>query len=168
MNIRAAGADELHLLQDIERAAGQLFRAIGMVEIADDDPASLSELLRYQRAEHVWLAVDADDAPIAYLTADLVDGNLHIEQVSVHPRYARRGIGRRLIDHLAQHALAVQGRALTLTTFADISWNAPYYRRCGFHVLDDEALTPGLRTIHEHEAARGLDRWPRVCMRRDL
>jgi hypothetical protein len=42
------------------------------------------------------------------------------------------------------------------------------YRRCGFHVIDDEALTPGLRSIQETEAAHGLNRWPRVSMRRDL
>ena len=44
----------------------------------------------------------------------------------------------------------------------------PYYRRCGFRVLDEREWTPGLRAIREREAAHGLDRWPRVCMRRDL
>ena len=58
--------------------------------------------------------------------------------------------------------------ALTLTTFAYVPWNAPYYARCGFRVLDDAEITPGLRAIREQEAALGLDRWPRVCMRRDL
>jgi hypothetical protein len=50
----------------------------------------------------------------------------------------------------------------------DVPWNAPYYTRCGFRALDDRELTPGLRAIRAHEAAIGLDRWPRVCMRRDL
>jgi hypothetical protein len=27
---------------------------------------------------------------------------------------------------------------------------------------------PGLREVRAHENALGLDRWPRVCMRRDL
>ena len=58
--------------------------------------------------------------------------------------------------------------ALTLTTFRDVPWNAPYYRRCGFRVLDEQEWTPGLRAIREREAGHGLDRWPRVCMRRDL
>jgi GNAT superfamily N-acetyltransferase len=168
MNIRAMRVDELSGVQGIERAAGEPFRAIGMVEIADDEPPSPDELLRHQQAGHAWVAAGADDAPVAYLIADLVDESLHIEQVSVHPRYARRGIGRRLIEHLARHAVAARVPALTLTTFAGVPWNAPYYRRCGFQVLDDDALTPGLRTIRAHEAARGLDRWPRVCMRRDL
>jgi len=49
-----------------------------------------------------------------------------------------------------------------------VPWNAPYYRRCGFRVIDDEALTPGLRSIQKAEAAHGLNRWPRVVMLRDL
>jgi hypothetical protein len=57
---------------------------------------------------------------------------------------------------------------LTLTTFAEVPWNAPYYLRCGFRRLGVRELTPGLRAIREREAAHGLDRWPRVCMRRDL
>ncbi|WP_411757210.1 hypothetical protein [Streptomyces venezuelae] len=58
--------------------------------------------------------------------------------------------------------------ALTLTTFADVPWNAPYYARIGFRPLADAELTPALRTIRAHEAELGLDRWPRLCMRRDL
>ncbi|EST37103.1 hypothetical protein N566_14850, partial [Streptomycetaceae bacterium MP113-05] len=58
--------------------------------------------------------------------------------------------------------------ALTLTTFADVPWNAPYYERCGFRPLAVHQETPGLRRRRAHEAAAGLDRWPRLCMRRDL
>jgi ribosomal protein S18 acetylase RimI-like enzyme len=109
-----------------------------------------------------------DDEPVAYLMAGLVDGCLQIEQVTVHPGSARRGLGRALLDHAANRAAADGLPALTLTTFAQVPWNAPYYARCGFRVLDDAQITPGLRAIREREAAMGLDRWPRVCMRRDL
>jgi hypothetical protein len=49
-----------------------------------------------------------------------------------------------------------------------VPWNAPYYARLGFRILDDTAVTPGLRAIRRREAEIGLDRWPRVCMRRDV
>ena len=58
--------------------------------------------------------------------------------------------------------------ALTLTTFAEVPWNAPYYARCGFTVLDESAIGPDLRAVRAREADHGLDRWPRVCMRRTL
>jgi hypothetical protein len=54
-----------------------------------------------------------------------------------------------------------------LTTFASVPWNAPYYSRCGFRILDDAELAPGLRAIRQREAELGLDKWLRVCMCRD-
>ncbi|MFH0245447.1 GNAT family N-acetyltransferase [Streptomyces sp. HK10] len=168
MSIRAVRLNELPVLQDIERAAGQCFRDIGMPEIAEDEPLPLGELARYHRAGLAWVVADGADVPVAYLIADRVDGNLHVEQVSVHPDSARRGVGRSLLEHLAAHARGQGAPALTLTTFAQVPWNAPYYARCGFRIMDDGGLTPGLRKIREREAAHGLDRWPRVCMRRAL
>ena len=168
MPIRAVRADELPALQDIERAAGQCFHDVGMPEIADDEPLPLDELARHHHAGLAWVMADDADTPIAYLIADRVDGNLHVEQVSVHPGSARRGVGRKLLDRLAAHAASEGAPALTLTTFTRVPWNAPYYVRCGFVVLDEREITPGLRQIREREAEHGLDRWPRVCMRRAL
>lgn len=151
--------DDLPVLQDIERAAGRSFLDVGMPEIADDEPLPLDALAGFAYA---WAAVDSIDRPMGYLVAAEVDGALHVEQVSVHPDASHRGIGRALLDR----AGAV-GLPLTLTTFADVPWNAPYYERLGFHRLAEHELTPGLRAIRERERAAGLDRWPRVVMRRE-
>jgi hypothetical protein len=153
MRIRAVTEADLPLLQDIERAAGECFRTVGMAAIADDEPLTLKELDDYRRTGLAWAAAE-DDAPVAYLIAEPVDGALHIEQVSVHPDAARAALTG--LD------------ALTLTTFADVPWNAPYYARLGFAALAEDALTPGLRAIRDRESAHGIDRWPRVCMRRPL
>jgi GNAT superfamily N-acetyltransferase len=118
-------------------------------------------------AARLWVMADDHDKPVAYLMADLADGCLQIEQVSVHPGSARRGLGLALLDHAASRA--VDGLpALTLTTYAHVPWNAPYYARCGFRILDDAEITPGLQAIRAREAAMGADRRPRVSVRRDL
>jgi hypothetical protein len=91
MRIRAAGESDLAVMQDIERAAGGWFREIGMPKIAENEPLSAEELARYRQDDRAWVAVDAGDVPVAYLSADVVDGWMHIEQVSAHPRDARRG-----------------------------------------------------------------------------
>ncbi|WP_206604336.1 hypothetical protein [Arthrobacter pityocampae] len=73
------------------------------------------------------------------------------------------------VDDLASLPDRQQGcSALTLTTFADVPWNAPYYARLGFAIVAPERLTPGLRAVRDHEAAVGLDAWHRVAMRRPL
>ncbi|MCX2924521.1 GNAT family N-acetyltransferase [Streptomyces sp. NEAU-W12] len=164
-HIRLAAPDELSALQEIERAAGAPFRTLGMPEIADDEPPAPAALDHYRRAGRCWVAADERDRPAAYLIAEPVDDALHVEQVSVHPRAARRGVGRSLIAHAAGQARAQDLPALTLTTFADVPWNAPYYARLGFRTLAEADLPPGLRRIRAEEGARGLDRWPRVCMR---
>ncbi|MET7952184.1 GNAT family N-acetyltransferase [Micromonospora sp. NPDC005324] len=168
MRIRPAEIDELHVLQGIERAAGECFREIGMPEIADDAPLPVEILGEYRDAGRAWVAADEAGHPVAYMLMDLVDNNIHIEQVSVNPHYAHRRIGRSLIDHASGLAADMNFPALTLTTFRDVPWNKPYYERCGFRCLGDDELTPGLRAVREREAQHGLDRWPRVSMRREL
>jgi len=165
---RAATVAELPVLQEIEQAAGQIFCDIGMPEIAQYQPWPLPVMAAIQQAGRLWVATGEADEPAGYLMADMVDGCLHVEQVSVDPGSARRGLGRALLEHAASQAAAEDIGALTLTTFAQVPWNAPYYARCGFRVLDEAELTPGLRAIRHREAGLGLDRWPRVCMRRDL
>ncbi|MFF1462842.1 GNAT family N-acetyltransferase [Streptomyces sp. NPDC058330] len=169
MRIRPVRRAELPLLQDIERAAGEPFRAFGMSAIADDEPPPLGVLEEYARAGRCWVAAEGpDDRPVGYLLADRVDGAAHVEQVSVTPAAARRGVGRALIAHLADRAAAEGLDALTLTAFASVPWNAPYYERIGFRTLAADEVGEGLREIRAREAEHGLERWPRVCMRREL
>jgi GNAT superfamily N-acetyltransferase len=166
--IRPARVDDLPALQEIEVEAGRAFAAVGMDSVASDDAFPLDVLLAYQEAARAWVAVDDHDAPIAYLVVDLVDGNAHVEQVSVRPSFARRRIGRDLINHVEQWAREHGIPALTLTTFRDVAWNGPYYERCGFRTLRPDEVTPGLVAIRGHETELGLDRWPRVCMCREV
>lgn len=166
--IRNARPHDLNDLRDIERAAGAAFHDLGMDDIAEDEPLSVETLATFQTDGRAWVAVDAVDRPVAYLLADSVDGNAHIEQVSVHPSHARQGLGRDLLEAAAEWARNHDLAGLTLTTFTHVPWNAPYYQRIGFQTLKEHELTSGLRAIREHEAILGLDRWPRVVMRRGL
>jgi ribosomal protein S18 acetylase RimI-like enzyme len=166
--IRPARADDLPRLVAIEVAAGAPFRSLGMDSVADDAPPAIDHLASFQSAGRAWVVPDDDDLPAAYLLLAVVDGAAHIEQVSVDPAFAHRGLGRDLVEHAARWAEAAGHTALTLTSFAEVPWNGPYYQRLGFCVVAAEEQGPGLRGLREQEAARGLDRWPRVAMRRSL
>ena len=168
MIIRDARAAEVPRLREIDWDAGQVFRDIGMPEAAEFEPRTLAELADSQRAGLLWVAAVEGDEPASFLMGVVLDGCLHVEQLSTAPAAARRGLGRALLDHAADWARAGGLPALTLTTFADVPWNGPYYERCGFRVLRDDEITPGLHELRAHEIALGLDRWPRVCMRRDV
>jgi hypothetical protein len=45
---------------------------------------------------------------------------------------------------------------VTLITYTDVPWHAPFYARHGWRPVHQ--LTPGLRALREHETALGLDR----------
>ena len=164
--IRRATDTDLRVLQEIERSAGLVFAEIGMDAVAEDEPPTPDELRAH--LGRCWVWHDGDDRAVAYLILDVVDGAAHIEQVSVHADHARHGLGRALIEHAAGWARDHGYPHLTLTTFRDVAWNAPYYTRLGFTVVDDARLTPGLRRLLAEESARGFASWPRLAMRRPL
>jgi GNAT superfamily N-acetyltransferase len=165
---RPAREDDLPALREIERAAGRSFAELGMDLVADDEPPTIELLRRYVAAGRAWVHADDRDRPVAYLLADLEDGCAHVEQVSVHPDSAGAGLGRELVEHLMAWARERRLPAVTLTTFVDVPWNGPYYRRLGFRDLAESELTPELKRIRSEEAARGLDAWPRTALRYEL
>lgn len=167
VRIRRATPDDSAAIREVERRAGELFRSVGLGAIADDDPPDEAALAEFAAADRAWVATDARGAVIGYALVRVVDDRAHLEQVSVDPGWARRGIGAALIEQVAEWALARGLEAMTLTTFVDVPWNAPYYRRLGFVDLAPDALGPGLREIRAREREQGLDRWARTVMIRE-
>ena len=139
--IRVARQDDLAVLPVIERAAAAVFRATPYAYLADDDPVTAEVDLAH---EHVWVAVDPADQPIAFAIVHVLSESVHLHELDVHPDHARQGLGRRLIATVADWAQARGATALTLTTFDDVSWNGPYNTRLGFRTLDQATLSPGL------------------------
>ena len=166
--VRPARLDELAHLQAVEVAAGELFRPLGMLRVADDDPPPLDFLAAVAGAGRAFVAEGPDGRPVGYLLLDVVDDAGHVEQVSVHPDHGRRGLGRALLATAETWARERDLGALTLTTYADVPWNAPLYSRLGYRILRGHEQGPQLRALRRQETATGLDAWPRVAMRRVL
>jgi GNAT superfamily N-acetyltransferase len=166
--IRAPRTEELERLREIEWAAGSLFAGTEFAQVADHEPASAAELARYARDGRAWVAIDDDDRPVGYAIVDVVDGNAHLEQLSVLPDHGRRGLGGALVEHVCTWAGSGDFDAVTLTTFADVAWNQPFYAKHGFVVMTDTQIGPELHALLALEAEHGLDQDRRVCMRRAL
>jgi GNAT superfamily N-acetyltransferase len=166
--LRRALLEELPALPDVEHLAAQQFRQSAHPDAAELPVQSLEQLHSHQRQGGVWVAVTQDGSVAAFAICKPVDGDLFIVEADVHPAHARQGLGAALFELLGQWARAEGHPALLLTTFRDVPWNAPYYERLGFHVLRDEELGPGLRTIRAQETEFGLSPESRVCMRRIL
>jgi GNAT superfamily N-acetyltransferase len=167
ISIRAPRPDELERLRDIEWAAGAMFIDVGLGHIAEHEPASVETLADYVAADAAYVIV-VDDQVVGYSVTDMVDGTMHLEQLSVHPDHGRRGLGAALLEHVCDEARRGGFHDVTLTTFRDVAWNGPFYARHGFVVMTDDEIGPELRELRDHEAAAGLDPDLRACMRRAL
>jgi predicted N-acetyltransferase YhbS len=163
--IRPARTDDGPALREIERLAGIRFRDVGLADIAAHEPDSIETLAEYANSGRSWVAVDDDDRPVGYVIVDEVDGNAHIEQVSVAPDRQGAGVGRARVDQGRGWAAQRDRTVITLTTFTDVSWNRPLYEHLGFAVMAEHEIGPELRAVRDHETAHGLDPALRVCMR---
>ena len=153
---RWAEPGEMPGLVAVELAADELFEQVGlgfppgttMIEEVMDPAVVLVE----------------GDPPVGFALIGWVDGNLHLDQLAVHPSRMRQGIGGRLVAAVRDHAVASGAPAVTLTTYRDVPWNAPWYERQGFSVLPDTEWGPELRALVEHERELGIEVAPRVVM----
>jgi GNAT superfamily N-acetyltransferase len=167
-SVRPTRVDEGEALREIERRAGQRFHDVGLHHVADDEPASFETLREYALSGRSWVAVDGLDEPVGYVIVDVIDGQAHIEQISVRPDHQGNGLGRALLERVCEWARDQLMAAVTLTTFTDVPWNRPLYEHLGFVVLKDDQIGPELRLVRAHESDVGLDPTQRVCMRLDL
>jgi len=164
LRVRAATAADVGALQEIEVRAGRAFADVGLPEVASDEPMAAAVLEGHAADGRCTVVVDGDDRVLGYVVVERVDAGAHIEQVSVDPDHQGRGLGRMLVGWTEDWARADGRCSVTLTTFRDVPWNAPLYRRLGFRDLAPDEVGPGLAAVVAEEAAHGLDPATRVCM----
>jgi GNAT superfamily N-acetyltransferase len=166
--IEPARAEDLTELARVELAANALFAGRPVAGVVANDATGMDELAHAHAAGLLWVARVPGGPPIGFALLELVDGAVHLEEIDVDPAHGQRGVGRALLDAVVAWAKRAGHPALTLTTFRDIPWNAPFYARAGFRVLPPGEVGPGLAALVREEAARGLDPAERVVMRLDL
>lgn len=166
--IREARADELGKLPEIERSAAALFEGGDqpMDILADVTPAEA--WAPRQAAGTVWVVDDGAGEPVGFLAAEVFKNELHVWELDVRQDFQGRGLGRRLMAHAISWAQARGLSRLTLTTFRNIPWNAPFYASLGFQERSGEELSVRLAEVLSLEASKGLDPAERCAMALEL
>lgn len=154
---RAAEISDAEVIQAIETAADALLiDVLGAWQWppAGDGAARLS-------APGFVLMREAlvSPSPVGFVHILDVDGHAHLEQLSVLPSAGRQGHGRVLVTAALDEARERGYSRVTLRTFAEVPWNAPFYASCGF--LESIPETPFQRDLVDVEASLGLDRYGR-------
>lgn len=154
MKIRLARPEDIPALPLLETSAGQAFRGTDQDWIADDIVMEVDAYPPLVAAGGVWVAEAGEGTVAGFVATAPLDDALHILEMAVHQDHQRKGIGARLMSAALGHARDAGYPAATLTTFRAIPWNAPFYARIGFEILDEPS--PTLQAILAEEAARGL------------
>jgi GNAT superfamily N-acetyltransferase len=157
---RAAVEDAPDMLR-VERAAHAIFAEHGVDLNALQVPDGFEEPTQWTFA---FVAEVRDRVVGMARLSELNPDLLSLDQVSVDPEYAGRGIGRQLLMEVAATARDLGYKALTGTTFRDVAFNAPFYAALG--CVEDVDPHPAMRRQREIEQELGLDHFgARIVMR---
>ncbi len=167
-SIALAETENLSALPEIERHAANLFRGWGVPDSVFAHNTSPETFAEAQRAGLLWLVLSPEQTPVAFALLERLGATLHLQEMDVHPAHGRRGLGTALLRQVFAWAKEGGYRALTLTTYRDIPWNAPFYAKLGFVTLSEAELTADLRARMAQEAALGLALERRVAMSKRL
>lgn len=154
--VRWAEAAELPGLAAVERAADELFAEVGI-----RFPAGTTVV---EEAGDPARVLVVGEPPVGFALIGWADGHLHLDQLAVAPAHMREGYGGALLRAVREHAVALGAPGVTLTTFRDVPWNAPWYAERGFSTLPERAWGPELRALVARERELGLELAPRVVM----
>ncbi|AIO38936.1 GNAT family N-acetyltransferase [Burkholderia sp. AU19243] len=169
IRIRPATREDAAAMAAVEVAAARRFHDVGMPDIADGEPTRAADLLARIADGHAYVATDEAGTCVGFAFYRLLDPQrLYLEELDVAPSHAGQRIGARLIERIMTRAAQDGIAQVVLSTFRDVRWNAPYYARLGFHIVDDASLDDTLRAIRAHHIALGLDETQRVFMRADV
>jgi GNAT superfamily N-acetyltransferase len=151
--VRLATQGDIPALQAIERSATAAFRGTPHPWVADDGVTGVEAYPPLIVDRTLWVA-ELGAVLVGFASATRFPDALHVLELAVHLDHQRKGIGRRLLEVLIGAARAKGLPAVTLTTFHNVAFNAPFYTALGFEIV--ERPSPRLLAILAAEAQHGL------------
>lgn len=167
-HIRLARPEDAEGFHAVEEDAANLLRDEPSLQGVPVPPSqSADEYRKLIRRGHCLTAHEAERV-VGFAAAAPVGRELHLHELSVARSHQRCGIGATLLEALAVDARNCGLRAITLSTYLDIPWNAPFYARHGFVELAELESRPHLAQSLETAVTLGLPRERRCAMIRFL
>lgn len=153
--IRTANSDDIARMIAADIAASELFRPTGLIydmaPVPDGVPA---EILRLAIKEDMVIAATYESLAIGFaLLSERGQTVFYLDQLSVDPAHGRRGLGTALVQACFQKAENMGHKHMYLSTFRELAWNGPFYKRLGFKELPRRKLTDWMLEIEEAQRA---------------
>lgn len=167
--IRPAAVADAEQFPAIENSAGMLFeQCVDLAWLTQEDDRPVAEYEHFVGQGLSWAAVTPAERCVGFLCSGLEDSALHIWELAVCRSHQGRGIGRALLETAVREAGRRGLAALTLTTFNNVAWNAPFYERLGFRIMQADNMPGRLRSMLDEEVERGIPRRFRCAMQLGL
>lgn len=164
VRVRPGLLTDLPALELVERETAMLFPPSDLPpHLARPLPAE--QLAAAMSSSLLWVAEDASSELVGFVLCERPTCCLHVREMDVRPGFGRKGIGARLLLHVCDAAKNLGLRFITLTTFSHFPWNAPFYAKQGFTVVEDLARFPHLTMALRNERDLGLSN--RIAMIRN-
>lgn len=168
-NHRISNATESQIAQIsvIEKSAAGIFPPGSIPKHLESDAVDPKELFTAINENRLWVVLEnGNDNPLGFVLVRYFGHILYLAEIDVLPKYGRRGLGTALLSHVIRHGRDNAFAVIYLTTVATIPWNAPFYAKHGFSIVEDGLLPDPIREIIDHERELGFSN--RVGMRLDL
>jgi len=165
-SITRADSDEVDRLVEINLAADRLFDDTGLI----DDASLLEHVPETVFADaiamsHLFVVRGDYGEAVGFTLTSVRDGMLYLDQVSVHPDHGRKGLGAALVNRVINDARHRGLKSVALSTFRDLPWNGPFYKKLGFREIPRSRLADWMLEL-EAVQAETLDVSKRCFMRR--
>lgn len=166
LTIRAATKADLPLLPDLEARADKIYLQLpGFADLLEQPNVSPQGFANMPVGVHALMA-ELNGLSCGFIYGFDADDCAYVAQLSVVPEVQGRGIGGRLLEAFCDWAREMGKRGVVLGTFKSVPWNAPFYARRGFVILDIAELGPGLEARAKADIANWGHYDERVVMGR--
>jgi GNAT superfamily N-acetyltransferase len=162
-DVRPAHLADIFRLQEIERAAAELFRGSPLIDVASLSVISMAD---HERSidEGLSFVGEVNGRSVGFVMGEMQGRDAYMRELDVDPPFQKRGIGAQLVKHFAGAAHAKGAQAVYLSTFRSPPWNAPFYRKLGFRDVSRSDYLPWMTSIWQ-EQSTFLDMNTRVFMK---
>ena len=159
-------------LHEIDKLGTRHLAEHGFASLAEEPMPTLAWYRDWLESRIVFVAADGLNRPVGFSVAaelnETEGGVFYLHLLSVHPNHMRRGIGAALLDANISRARWAYHPAMALSTFRSVPFNAPFYRRHGFHDVDLDRVDPVLKQRFLAEVPRDVLPSTRTLMMRRL
>lgn len=164
--LRPGHVADIFRLQEIERAAAELFRGSNLIDVDAMSVIAMGDHI-VSIDEGLSIVAEVEGKVAGFIIGEMHDDDAYLRELDVDPAFQKRGIGAMLVNAFGSAARRKGARSVYLSTFRSPPWNAPFYRSLGFEDVAHANYMPWMTAIWQEQAVF-LDMNTRVFLKIDV